>query len=284
MIYTYFLSLFLFLIATANSNSHPIIPMHQTLFIGNKGTTLSMLQKRFKAKKPAIYVDFHDVIAIKKFSVGVKNFVKKELKTATSKAKFVGRVLKTALNPVAIAQTLKLALRKNKITENYFNVIKKYGSKKLHAQAITLSTEIYEPNTPMIELLYKLKAAGHKIYLFSNGGYATMHELKTDSRFKHLFEGPDPLFTENSINTSYQDVYTLEKPDPAAFEYALARYNETAEYAIFIDDTREKLYDWRNKVIQQKYPHATHFWACSLLYDVNNHAGLELMLKHLSIL
>lgn len=278
------MSVCLFVIGTINSELHTIVPTHQMLFIGKKGVTASVLQKRFKTQKPAVYLDFHGVIGIKNISAGVATFKKKELSTGIQKARFIGRALKTAVNPVAMAKMIKLGLRKNKVTESYLNVIKNHGSKKLHKQAIKLSTEIYEPNAQMIDLLYRLKAAGCRIYLFSNGGYATMQELKTDLRFKHLFEGPDPLFIENCINTSYEDVYNTAKPSPRAFEHALSFHKESSEDAIFIDDTREKLCDWRNKIIQEKHPEYNDFWACSLLYHADNHAGLELTLKKLNIL
>lgn len=261
-----------------------VLPIAQTLFIGKKGVTISVLQKRFKTAKPAVYVDFHGVVGLKDMNNGWSDFKKNTLTTKKAKAKFVRRALKTAVNPVAMAKIIKLGLKKNKVTESYFNVIKKHSSKKLHKQLVQLATDIYEPNVQMIDLLYKLKAAGCRIYLFSNGGYATIEAVKNDPRFKDLFEGPDALFTENAINTTYQDVYTVAKPSPTAFETALQRYGELSEYAIFIDDTRTKLCDWRNKEIQKNNPEFNNFWACSLLYHVDNHATIEATLHKLAIL
>jgi hypothetical protein len=278
------ISVCLFAIGTINSKLHTIVPTHQMLFIGKKGITVSVLQKRFKTQKPAVYVDFHGVIGIKNINAGVATFKERELSAGVQKARFIGRALKTAINPIAMAKMIKLGLRKNKVTESYLNVIKNHGSKKLHRQAIKLSTEIYEPNAQMIDLLYRLRAAGCRIYLFSNGGYETMQAVKKDPRFKTLFEGPDPLFTENCINTHYEKTYNIAKPSSLAFKQALNFHKESSEYSIFIDDSREKLCDWRNKTIQKRDPQYNDFWACSLLYHADNHTGLELTLKKLNIL
>ena len=278
------MSLCLFVIGTINTELRTIVPTHQMLFIGKKGVTVGVLQKRFKGQKPAIYVDFHGVIGIKNIRAGVATFKEKELSAGTQKARFIGRIIKTGVNPIAIAKMIKLGLRKNKVTESYLNVIKSHGSKKLHTQAIKLSTEIYEPNAQMIDLLYRLKAAGCRIYLFSNGGYETMQAVTRDPRFKSLFEGPDPLFTENCINTHYEKTYNIAKPSSLAFKQALNFHKESSEYSIFIDDSREKLCDWRNKIIQKRDPQYNDFWACSLLYHVNNQAGLESTLKRLNVL
>ncbi len=261
-----------------------VLPVSQTLFIGKKGVTVNILKKRFKSAKPAVYVDFHDVVGLKDINKGWKSFKKNTLTTKKDKAKFVGRVAKTIVNPVAMAKMIKLGLKKQGIAESYFNVIKNHSSKKLHKQLIQFSADIYEPNIQMIELLYKLKAAGCRVYLFSNGGHATMQAIKNDPRFCPLFEGPDPLFSENAINTTYQDVYTVAKPSPTAFETALQKYNENSEYAIFIDNSRNKLCDWRNKEIQKKNPKFNNFWACSLLYHIDNHETIEEILHKLAIL
>lgn len=254
------------------------------LHIGKRNITISSLNQRFKDKKPAIFVDFHGVIGLKNTAQGKKLFRSKHLESTGAKVKFIGRGVKTLINPVAFAKMVKLGLKKHKVTESYFNVIKNHGSKKLHKQLIDFANDLYEPNTRLINLLYKLKKAGYRIYLFSNGGYATMQALKSHSGFKHLFEGPDPLFKNNCINTSYEDVYSLAKPSPSAFESALRSTQEDADYAIFIDDTREKLFDWRNKIIQKRFPNYTNFWACSLLYDSERHEVLEEALKKLNVI
>lgn len=277
------LSFCLVLIQSVLPSAYPVIPSHQIIHVGNKGVKVATLKQHFKHVKPAIFVDFHGVVGIKNIKAGWKKFKKSNLKGAKAKMKFVGRLAKSA-NPVATAKLIKLGLKKHAVTESYLNVVKRHGSQTLHEQAIQFSTDIYEPNQAFISLLYKLKESGCRIYLFSNGGFATIQAVKKDPRFKHLFEGSDPLFTDNAINDNYQQEYTIAKPNPAAFQKAAQKYGESPENCIFIDDTREKLFDWRNKTIQKEHRGSHTFWACSLLYHHENHATFESTLKILNIL
>jgi len=319
MNYRNFLSLFLVITITTHTNpqtavigiqelmSHQPelrIPLSTSLpenvFTSGPEVTLRILQERFQEQKPAIFIDCHDVFAKRSHSNAWKRFKQNSIPTLFKKteaaALLLGIAIPTACNSLRLLLTKHnpdgTRTEKGKIAENHFLFIKKWWSLKLYSYFIQYDTDLYSPNEELIELLYELKAAGHRIYLFSNGGYETIKAIEQDERFQQYFEGPNRLFSDtpatgqnsNSINDISQEEYATAKPAPGAFEAALKKHGESAEYVIFIDDSRSKLADYKNQKITKKYPHFKNFWACSILYDENKHGDLEETLQLLGVL
>lgn len=319
MNYRNFLSLFLAITITTHTNPQTAViglqelishqaeshisastSLPENVFTSGPEVTLGMLQERFQKQKPAIFIDCHDVFAKRSHSNAWKRFKQNSVPTLFKKTEAAALLLGIAIP--AACNSLRLLLTKHnpdgtrtekrKIGENHFLFIKNWWSLKLYNHFIQYGTDLYSPNEELIQLLYELKAAGHKIYLFSNGGYDTIAAIEQDERFRQYFEGPNRLFSDttaigqnsNSINDTYQEEYRIAKPSPDAFEAALKKHGESANYAIFIDDSRSKLADYKNQKITKKYPHFKNFWACSILYDEKKHGDLEETLQLLGVL
>ena len=311
MNYKHFLCLFLniFILIQADSS---------IIFTSGPDVTVDVLQKRFQEHKPDIYVDLHDVIASKNHLDAWKRIIRENgmykaifltltaglcfpLFSDSTAQKFLAALSLYMITPIAYNCT-KLGFtkkdsngtrhEKRKIAENYYQFIKRWWGKKAYNFFIQYGTDIYSPNKALITLLYKLKEKGYKIFLFSNGGYDTIQAIEQDPRFKSYFEGPCRLFSNepivgknsNSINDTPQEEYLFAKPDPKAFDAALAKHRSFPDYVIFIDDSRNKLADYQNKKITEKYPDFTNFWACSILYNDQHHSDLEEALTSLGIL
>lgn len=273
---------------------------HANIFTSGPDVTVDTLRTRFKDKKIAFYVDLHDVFARRSHAIGLARFKENSVPTAFKKVEFTiltaGILVPTLCNSVRLYFSKHnpdgTRTEKGKITENHFLFIKNWWSTKLYKYLIQYSTDMYYPNEDMITLLYKLKEAGHRVYLFSNGGYDTIKALEQDDRFKEYFEGPNRLFSDtpkegqnsNSINDRKQKEYHLAKPAPDAFEAALAKHNESADYVVFFDNDEDKLADYQNKKIRKRYPHFKNFWACSILYNDTKHSETEDSLQALGIL
>lgn len=264
--------------------------------------TVKELKKRFKGKKPALFIDCHDVFAKRDDQKGRARFMQNTLPTISDKVLFGIRLAGAIMNPLVIGNIIWLGMtdkegdaptEKRKVAENYHYFIKKWWSEKFYQQIIQYSTDIYEPNEEMIAILYELKNVGCEIYLFSNGGYDTIKAIQNDERFKKYFEeGPDKLFSNtpednenfNSINNTYRTEYLHAKPSPSAFEQARKKYRVEVEYAIMVDDSFKKLPHPSNHKLKKRYPKFNNFWACSIQYDPKDHNKFEQAIKILGLL
>lgn len=82
-----------------------------------------------------------------------------------------------------------------------------------------------EPIQGTIDLLYRLKEQGHRLYVLSNMHAATIEHLESTYKFWHLFTGKVISCRTNLI-----------KPEAAIFNHLLQEYALTAEETFFIDD------------------------------------------------
>jgi putative hydrolase of the HAD superfamily len=83
----------------------------------------------------------------------------------------------------------------------------------------------FTPIPETIELLYRLKARGYRLYCLSNMHLASIEHLEREQKF---FE----VFTGKVISCRLK----LCKPEPAIYEQALEANNLDAKDTVFIDD------------------------------------------------
>lgn len=103
--------------------------------------------------------------------------------SAFTKARDNLDVTKLRENKVSFSKCL---LGKMEVAE-FINILRRLG-KEYEEYATVLSPENYEKNLPVInetvELMYKLKEQGYKIYIFSNITQPTLEYLKKKSRYR----------------------------------------------------------------------------------------------------
>ena len=81
-----------------------------------------------------------------------------------------------------------------------------------------------------VELLYRLKAQGHKLYCLSNMHIASIEHLERTYAFWDVFEGAVISCRLHVI-----------KPEPAIYAYLLETYGLDGADTVFIDDTEINL-------------------------------------------
>lgn len=121
----------------------------------------------------------------------------------------------------------------NLITEVYLDATKHFPF--LHNELLEFSNNIYTPHVGIKKTFERITQLGHKMYLLSNIGNATLEKLKLDypDYFIHFSE------TENTINRIISDPHIFTwKPRIDAYFKALSVINKEnkVECAIFIDD------------------------------------------------
>lgn len=218
-------------------------------------TSIKSIQERWEKSelKPHVYFDLHGVLVDRNIKKGLYNFYFKGLSSWYDRLSFVVRVVSALLNFKLIYKIAALARDKKnpgrKVSENYYNLIRKYHSEILRDHLLQISNEIYFPNDEILETLTKLEETGCNLHILSNGGYDSIRLLKEDPRFEKLF-GSNGFFTENSINNKEQEFYEDSKPNPASYEKALQRYNADKDNAIMIDDSHKKIKncDWAARI------------------------------------
>jgi putative hydrolase of the HAD superfamily len=86
------------------------------------------------------------------------------------------------------------------------------------------------PIPAMVDLLYRLKANGHRLFCLSNMHVASIEYLERAYTFWEVFEGV-------VVSCRLQ----LCKPEAAIYGYLLETYGLNANDTVFIDDTAENL-------------------------------------------
>ena len=86
------------------------------------------------------------------------------------------------------------------------------------------------PIPTMVDLLYRLKANGHRLFCLSNMHVASIEYLESAYTFWEVFEGV-------VVSCRLQ----LCKPEAAIYGYLLETYGLNANETVFIDDTPENL-------------------------------------------
>lgn len=141
-------------------------------------------------------------------------------------SKAVENVDKTKLkeNKVSFSKCL---LGKMEVTE-FVNILRRLG-KEYEEYATVLSPENYEKNLPVInetvELIYKLKEQGYKLYIFSNITHPTLEYLKKKVDIENLIDDMVCSHIEH-----------LMKPDKEFYERLIKKLNINKEETIFFDD------------------------------------------------
>ena len=83
------------------------------------------------------------------------------------------------------------------------------------------------PVPETVDLVYRLKENGHRLFCLSNMHVASMARLERVYDFWDVFEG---LVISCRLH--------LVKPEPEIYAYLLRQYDLTAEETVFIDDTQ----------------------------------------------
>lgn len=111
---------------------------------------------------------------------------------------------------------------------------------------------IFTPNQPMWDVAKKLRAAGHRLILFSNTN--ALHCPWVFEAFPEfsLFHGAVLSYEVGAI-----------KPEPAIYQYAIEKYSLTPENTLYIDDLPA------NIATGQEFGFQTH------QYHLTNHAAFE---------
>ena len=188
------------------------------------------LQEAQKAlAKDAIFLfDIHQVIFHRKglfpFFRGFKKTQKKSL--------VIRQGLRALIHPETWKTLTKRLKEQNHITESYLDAAKQFPF--LHNELLEFSNNIYTPNQSMKTIFKILSERGHKMYLLSNIGNATLKKLKLDypDYFAYLTE------TENLINRTINTDNLVWKPQMDAYQQALKviGQKETAHLTLFVDD------------------------------------------------
>lgn len=86
------------------------------------------------------------------------------------------------------------------------------------------------PFPDTVELLYRLKAKGRRLYCLSNMHFASIEHLEASHRFFEVFDGA-------VISCRLQ----LCKPEPAIYQHLLRTFGLAAAETLFIDDVQKNL-------------------------------------------
>lgn len=196
--------------------------------------------------KKDIFCDLHGVLLVKNFRTlmcgGVGNLLSTK-ETVYGKLSLLIQFILVAGDYRFYKQMYALthlkdqegrSLGKDKITESYFNSIKDLGYHDVYDALVSFANNIFVPNEKLIADLKTLKAQGHRLHIFSNIGSATLKDAHT--KFPELFRIFDDA--QNRINHDIEEgeIYTIWKPQKAAFDAVLETTGATPENSIMIDD------------------------------------------------
>ncbi len=144
--------------------------------------------------------------------------------SAFTKARDNLDVTKLRENEVSFSKCL---LGKMEVAE-FINILRRLG-KEYEEYATVLSPENYEKNLPVInetvELMYKLKEQGYKIYIFSNITQPTLEYLKKKVDIENLVDDMVCSHIEHFM-----------KPDVKFYERLIQKLNLNKNETIFFDD------------------------------------------------
>lgn len=144
--------------------------------------------------------------------------------SAFTKARDNLDVTKLRENKVSFSKCL---LGKMEVAE-FINILRRLG-KEYEEYATVLSPENYEKNLPVInetvELMYKLKEQGYKIYIFSNITQPTLEYLKKKVDIENLVDDMVCSHIEHFM-----------KPDVKFYERLIQKLNLNKNETIFFDD------------------------------------------------
>lgn len=144
--------------------------------------------------------------------------------SAFSRAREKVNITKLRENKVSFSKCL---LGKMEVHE-FVDILLNFG-KDYEEYASVLSPENYEKNLPVInetvELLYKLKEEGYKLYIFSNITEPTLEYLKKKVDIENLID-----------DVVCSHIEHLMKPDKEFYERLIKKFNLNKKETIFFDD------------------------------------------------
>jgi 2-haloacid dehalogenase len=83
---------------------------------------------------------------------------------------------------------------------------------------------------PSVDILYRLKEAGHTLFGLSNWAAETFYEIRDSHQFLEVF---DDIVISGDVG--------LIKPDPLIFDFFLKRVRRDAKSCLFIDDSQANI-------------------------------------------
>ncbi len=105
-----------------------------------------------------------------------------------------------------------------------------------------------------VEILYRLKAAGYRIYGLTNWSAEKFHLVRHKYEIFNIFED---IIVSGEVK--------LLKPDPAIFHLLLQKINSPAEECLVIDDSEQ------NIEVAQKMGFATHLFTSPARLEIDLH-------------
>jgi len=202
----------------------------------------------------AYVFDVHNVLVQKNARTficgGLGNFLEAG-ETFWQKARIIPQLLCASCDPRIWYEIYQLRKVKNKITESYFNILKKYGYSLAFKTLVAFSSNIFEDAPGVQEFLKNLQDQHYKLYLLSNIGPACYQDLSKKHPWLNTY-----FSHGNSINqTTVSGAYTVHKPQVAAYQQAydfIKKTNPTLkpEHITFVDDKEKNLeparkLDWK---------------------------------------
>jgi FMN phosphatase YigB (HAD superfamily) len=175
-----------------------------------------------KKKYSAIAFDLHDVLFM-------RNYKKMLYLMLTTPGKL--KIIITLFNPRFLYDVLCL-YRKTRVAEEYILTLgAKYPLLKPHIDRGIAITNSLLPCNELFHITQQLKEHGYSLYIFSNIGKKTYHELlKIHAPLFTLFDG---------IHYTHENNNWLQKPLPNAYHHFIKRFNLKPSEVVFIDDSKK---------------------------------------------
>ncbi|MFS8506774.1 MAG: hypothetical protein LVQ75_01410 [Candidatus Babeliales bacterium] len=175
----------------------------------------------------------------------------------------------------------------NKVDESYFNMIDQLGYHDLSDSLIEYMNCIFYSNDKMPALLKELKDNGCVLHLFSNIGAKGLQRIIEENRFPEIFN----YFEKNIVNYEVAQTYQEFKPKGQTYQLAVANAGCTAEQAIMIDNTLDRLPTKTGIAAAQRHARkkgigyvAPQPWAASILYNHRNHKAALKSFRQLGLI
>jgi hypothetical protein len=166
-------------------------------------------------------------------------------------------------------------------------MIAQLGYQDLSESLIDYMNCIFYTNHKMPALLKALKDNGCTLHLFSNIGAKGLQKIIDQNRFAEIFK----YFEKNIVNYKITQTYQEFKPKGQTYQLALINAGCTADQAIMIDNTLDRLPTQTGIARAQKKAlkkgisyKAPKPWAAGILYNHRNHKATLHYFKQLGLI